>query len=217
MKEVEKLRTIFEQYKDKFELVLPLTFHNALWQVMINNVHSGKLKCFYGTMSEHGNCLALVIANESGFIPTAYFKPELSLDECEDIAYSLNHDVFGIDKNMAEHISISSMSKSFAKASTIDIQGERKYNLYYTESGKAYIVNDNYNHSLRTIDMMVEFAESMDIKLPEREDIKIEVLGGPRYKGIMSLEFTAELSEKFKSAAFKLEDKSPLYEWLQTQ
>jgi len=109
MKTTEKLNKIYKQYKDNFQNVLPQSLHNALWQIMVNNAYAGKLKCFYATPHKKDTCLCLVVANEKGFIPVAYFKKELTLNDCEKFAYEIGLKVFGVDEKAADDIIFSSM------------------------------------------------------------------------------------------------------------
>jgi len=112
MKITERLHVIYEQYKDNFKNTLPASFHNALWQVMVNEIHKGKLKCFYATNIDTEYCLALVVANEGGFIPLCYFNEDLSMEQCESLAYQIGSDVFDVDEKTADQIVGSSMFKN---------------------------------------------------------------------------------------------------------
>jgi hypothetical protein len=103
------LSKLYEKYKDCFLNTMP-SFHNLLWQIMINDVHSGKRICFYAAHKEGENILGLVTYNESGYYPAVTFKEELTHEQIVAVAEDLNESVFSLSKEQAIDIISSSMS-----------------------------------------------------------------------------------------------------------
>lgn len=110
MKTTKKLNSIYEEYKDYFVKDPFVSFHDILWQIMINEIHKDNVKCFYGTIDSDGqNVLALVIENKDGYIPVAFFKGEINLVSVENLANELSEKVFGLNKDECMKIVNSSM------------------------------------------------------------------------------------------------------------
>ena len=85
--------------------------------------------------------------------------------------------------------------------------------LYYTEEGNIIIVSNNYDHSLKHIDLVLELAPTFGLTLPDRKDIEIRTLAGPRYKGMTSVEFKS-VTKPNEGVGTLLTRKSGLWEWL---
>lgn len=72
-------------------------FHNALWQILVNNCtpNDGK-SCL--TYLQVGNEVGLVRANEKGYIPCNFgFKDEIPVKEREQIVNNLNEEIFDLE------------------------------------------------------------------------------------------------------------------------
>lgn len=84
--------------------------------------------------------------------------------------------------------------------------------VYYNKNGHVYLVENTYDKSLTKIDRVLEYAKTIGLTIPEREDIKVEVLAGERYKRMLSVEFKSKT--KPTKGEF-MDDNSPFWRWLQ--
>ena len=67
-----------------------------------------------------------------------------------------------------------------------------KLNIFYTESNQIFLISNNYNHSLDYIDRVLKYAKKIGLTLPDRLDIRVEVLAGDRYRKMLSIEFESK-------------------------
>lgn len=78
---------------------------------------------------------------------------------------------------------------------------------------RIYMIQDNYSHSLETINQSLTYAkEILGLTVPAECDINIEVLRGERYNRIMSIEFDSKTAPL--KLGFELKKNSGLWEWL---
>lgn len=85
-------------------------------------------------------------------------------------------------------------------------------NVYYTKAGKVFLVQNHYDKSLRVIKDTLKYAKKIGLTVPKSEDdITIQVLAGPKYKGVMSIEFNSKTNPT--TGTFLTED-SGLWDWL---
>ena len=85
------LDDVYTTFKDKFEC----SFHNLLWQLLINENFKGIEAVL---VPNYDNCgLSLVIAQATGgYTPTGcYFNNGITYDEGMDIAKKITKEVFG--------------------------------------------------------------------------------------------------------------------------
>lgn len=103
----DKLNEIYEKYNHSFYSF----FHTALWRILVDNRHRGKLGCFVvGGMVDESYRLGFAIANEPGYMPLpAYFVRNITYDMANDILDDINMIAFGLDDNACNLITISSM------------------------------------------------------------------------------------------------------------
>ena len=75
-----------------------------------------------------------------------------------------------------------------------------------------YLVQDNYNKSLKLIKDTLSYCNNFNITIPKNEeDIQIQVLRGERYNRTMSIEF---ISTTKPNRGFELTPESALFNWL---
>jgi hypothetical protein len=103
------LNKLYDKYNDCFANTMP-SFHNLLWQLMINGVHKGKRMCFYAALTGGENTLGLVTFNEAGYYPAVFFKETVNFPEMEAIVNNLNQQVFDVDEKEYMRIVSSSMA-----------------------------------------------------------------------------------------------------------
>jgi len=84
-------------------------------------------------------------------------------------------------------------------------------NVYYTEQGQVYLIPNHYSHTLEYIDSVLEYAKTIGLTLPERKDIRVEVLTDPRYRRMLSVEFNSITKP---NTGMLLTPNSGLWEWL---
>lgn len=83
--------------------------------------------------------------------------------------------------------------------------------VFYNEQGNVYLVENNYDKSLPKIDRVLAYAETIGLTIPDRKDIRVEVLRGERYKRMLSIEFNSKT--KPTTGHFLTQD-SGLWRWL---
>lgn len=88
-----------------------------------------------------------------------------------------------------------------------------RIDVYYNCNGNIYMVENNYDKSLPKIDRVLEYAKQIGLTLPERKDIKVEVLRGVKYKGMLSVEFKSTTTP---TEGTFLKADSPIMGWLVT-
>ena len=87
-------------------------------------------------------------------------------------------------------------------------------NVYYDTTGKVYLVPNHYHKSLKVVKDILKYAQTIGITVPKNEDdITMQVLAGPKYKGIISVEFQSKTKP---TRGHFLEKDSGLWEWLRT-
>ena len=59
---------------------------------------------------------------------------------------------------------------------------------YDPENGNVFLVT-GYNHSVAAILGAIEYAQTTGLTVPDIDDIKVEVLAGPCYQRMLSVEF----------------------------
>lgn len=92
--------------------------------------------------------------------------------------------------------------------------------IYYSlHNNKVFLIQDNYSHSLALIKATLKYAKSIGLTVPDEDDITIEILGGPRFKRVMSIEFISDTKpnlpkNKENEGYWKLTRNSGLWDWL---
>lgn len=106
MKTIDELRELYEKYKGYFDG----SFHNLLWQLMINEVHADRERALTAVIDKRGYQLGLVLEGMKGYIPTlTWFKPGMKWEECSKIADELSEKIFEIDYEKQNIIVLRSM------------------------------------------------------------------------------------------------------------
>lgn len=66
-------------------------------------------------------------------------------------------------------------------------------NVFYSPiNGSVYLVPNHHSHSLQYVEDTLEYAKTIGLTVPEKKDIKFEVLAGRRYKRMLSIEFNSK-------------------------
>ncbi len=108
MEKTEILNKLFDKYKDRFDG----SFHNVLWQIMINGKRKDTESCFVSNYTNRGLDLGIADKNESGYtFAGCCFKYNVTYDEAELILADLNKEVFELTEDQAFKISLSSLTK----------------------------------------------------------------------------------------------------------
>ena len=84
-------------------------------------------------------------------------------------------------------------------------------NIYYNENNFVYLVPNNYNHSLKYINEVLEYAKTIGCTLPDTKEIRIETLRGEKYNRHLSIEFQSSTKP---TKGFELTPSSGIYSWL---
>lgn len=83
--------------------------------------------------------------------------------------------------------------------------------VFYTENGNVYLVENNYDRTLPKIDRVLAYAKTIGLTIPDRKEIRVEVLRGARYKRMLSIEFNSKTKP---TTGHLLTQDSGLWEWL---
>lgn len=86
--------------------------------------------------------------------------------------------------------------------------------VYFTKEGKIYAVQDNYSHSLKLIEDTLEYLKTINITIPDKNCIEIQILRGERYNRIMSIEFTSSTLPEENNQCWLLTKDSGVWKWL---
>lgn len=89
------------------------------------------------------------------------------------------------------------------------------YNVFYNSVGNGsynvYIIPEHYSHSQGYINKVVKYAKTISTVPRSAFDRRVEVLAGPRYKGMLSLEYNSKTKPK---VGMLLKKDSGLWSWL---
>jgi hypothetical protein len=89
------------------------------------------------------------------------------------------------------------------------------YNIFYNSVGNGtynvYIIPDHYSHSQGYINEVVKYAKTISTVPRSAFDRRVEVLAGPRFKGMLSLEYNSKTKPK---KGMLLKKNSGLWDWL---
>jgi hypothetical protein len=117
------LKKIYEEHAHLFQVTVP-TFHNLLWQILINETMKGKTVAFTAAYVAEG--LSLVIADSAGgYFPTGiFFKPEITYMVGNEAAEHISMQVFHITKDEAILRVMKSMATKIHNSSIKSRKGE---------------------------------------------------------------------------------------------
>lgn len=105
-KATQKLNMIFKENEEYFIA----SFHNLLWQILVNGSLDKEMCVFHPVVTE-GGLWEVVLANiQGGYNHTGcYFKPGTTYNEACDRLDILNVDVFGLELEAAAKVMDKSM------------------------------------------------------------------------------------------------------------
>lgn len=111
MTSTDQLNKVYDQFKDKFEANCSPSFHNLLWQLIINRVHDDKIIVLVPAVMKHDRWeVGLAEHNEPGFIATSVgLLSGIDYKEATWICEKLSKQLFGIDEKLWATILLSSM------------------------------------------------------------------------------------------------------------
>jgi hypothetical protein len=111
MKRTDKLKKIYEQYKHLFQPLIT-SFHNLLWQVMINESMKGKGPVAFTAIVADRGCEMVIASADGGYYPTGVkFVEEIEYNKASDHAEEISSHVFGHSKKENWKIVARSMRK----------------------------------------------------------------------------------------------------------
>lgn len=107
----DQLNKVYDQFKDKFESNYSPSFHNLLWQLIINRVHDEKIIVLVPAVMKNGRWeIGLAEHNEPGFIATFVgLLPGIDYKKASEICEKLSKQLFGIDEKLWATILLASM------------------------------------------------------------------------------------------------------------
>jgi len=91
MKQIDKLNAIYEAHKANCDG----SFHNCLWQIMINDSLNGDDAAFIRLPTREDICIAL---GDGGYIPACFNTPS------DSVLADLNQSVFGLMPNAVDNV-----------------------------------------------------------------------------------------------------------------
>jgi hypothetical protein len=109
---VERVNEAYDEYNDNFERS-PITgsFHNALWQLLINEVHKGHVFCFWVVVGSEGNQLVVAFGT-GGYQETGIYFKSSNFNECCSVVEGINQSAFNLDVDDTNYIVANSMGMS---------------------------------------------------------------------------------------------------------
>jgi hypothetical protein len=115
-KSTEFFHELHDKYEAKFEKAMP-SFHNLLWQFIVNDIHPNKIIAFTPVHYKGGLQISTVNFNVSGHWPTnVHFAKGVSYDEALEICQDLNLQLFGMTDQLAFAIIATSMRQDLKEA-----------------------------------------------------------------------------------------------------
>lgn len=106
MDSYEKLNNLYSQHQGKFDG----QFHNALWQVMINDSLDGLHACWAILLTDGSLILARA---DGGYIPASCrFRADVSETDRQATINDLNDQVFGLTPEGADRIEMQSYARN---------------------------------------------------------------------------------------------------------
>ena len=110
MSDTEKVNFLFEKYKSKFSGGL----HDTLWQLLVNKTFgplTNKNYSFVPAIQSGFTRLGIAERNEGGYSPCPTAFKSRKHDENEKICIELSLEVFGVNEDEVEEITLSSICK----------------------------------------------------------------------------------------------------------
>ncbi len=91
------LNELYDKYKDDFEKNCSPSFHNLLWQIIVNEVMANKTICFTPVYTKTGLQIGIAHANEGGYQATnVHFTCDY--EKASDILEDMNLVLFGMNE-----------------------------------------------------------------------------------------------------------------------
>jgi hypothetical protein len=113
---IESLNEVYDKYAENFNSNQSPSFHNLLWQTIVNQVHGNAIVVFYPVYHNHILQVSLVAHDEAGHTPLMVeFAAGTTFDKAVKVCYALNRLVFGITDLLADRIVTLSMDKGKVK------------------------------------------------------------------------------------------------------
>lgn len=104
----DKVGRIYDKHKNKIEG----SFHDVLWQILVNGVRKANLESAFTHLYPSNNGCEVGIADKGrkGYTPTSiFFKADVPVKERVAIVDDLNREVFGLEPDQALMIVIDTM------------------------------------------------------------------------------------------------------------
>lgn len=121
----EDFNAVYDKHKGSFETNTTPSFHNLLWQFIVNNIHDTKLVSLTVVLRNGRTELGIAEFNEPGYIPTSVGFT-VPYDKATDICDDLNLLMFG----QADKLSMRIIASSYRKVNKgMKELGDRNYTL----------------------------------------------------------------------------------------
>lgn len=105
--ETDTLGTVNDLYAKYGELFSDDSFHNLLWQILVNNRFSGQEVALTYIADE--NTIGITVKNQGGYIPTGIHFKQPIYEKCVEYINQLNFDIFRLNPVEASLIVLSSL------------------------------------------------------------------------------------------------------------
>lgn len=108
---------IFKKFGKDFKEALPCTFHNLIWQIIINGTRKGKSDVFYPVITPEGT--EMVIAQSTGgYLETGVMFKSKNWDKCQDLCEKISllafhKDMGGTLEDMGDYEQVMSKSMGY--------------------------------------------------------------------------------------------------------
>jgi hypothetical protein len=99
----EKFNKIYKSYNDLFVPSMP-SFHNLLWQIIVNETLKNKTVAFYVDYTDRG-AQFVIACNDGGYIPTGvFFTEKIGYNAAADYCSDISQQVFDLSKKEIKSI-----------------------------------------------------------------------------------------------------------------
>lgn len=110
VRSTDDFRRIHDAYEHAFEKNCSPSFHNLLWQIIVDDRFDERLVAFVPVIKQGRTEIGVAEFNESGYIVTNV-GATVQYKELADICDELNKELFGLTPLLSSRIQMSSMRK----------------------------------------------------------------------------------------------------------
>lgn len=107
MQDTEKVALLYNKYVDKLN---GISFHNLLWQLLINKNRSNEKSALTVVYTDNGQEIVIADKHKQGYTPASVvFEDGIRRDQANKICQHLNKVIFGLEPKEASEIVLSTL------------------------------------------------------------------------------------------------------------